>query len=217
MKNKLLKIALSTLLLSATIASAEVATKKNTTASVKNAAISNRYNRYVKLTGGFIKPTETDSVSYKFGGQAHAAFGMSFKAWDVELEVGYYRTNVDKDNNEVIPNLNLTRWTVLTGMINLLYNHSLTDSISAYLGAGAGVASVTYNTDLVSGTSRFGDSTTFAWQLLTGLRYKIDDNWSINGGYRLFNTTKASFADNSIIDIKQPFVHNIEFGFSYRF
>jgi opacity protein-like surface antigen len=207
MKNKLLKIALSAVALStATIASADVV--------AKNAAT---FKPYAKVSGGFIKPTSTDGLSYKWGGAGHAAFGVAYNEWDIELELGYYRSNAkDEPTDPVV----YSAWNALSGMINVIYNYSFTDTIYAYAGAGAGVASVGYKATLASGgDAKIGNVTTFAWQLLAGLGYQINANWSIQGGYRLFNTTKANIGSISDynLDVKQPFVHNIEVGLRYNF
>jgi opacity protein-like surface antigen len=205
MKNKLLKIALSAVALSATIASADVV--------AKNAAT---FKPYTKISGGFIKPTSTDGLSYKWGGQGHAAFGVAYNEWDIELELGYYRANAKDNPKDAVV---FSGWNALSGMINLVYNYSFTDSIYAYAGAGAGVASVGYKASAAGADIKVGNVTTFAWQLLAGLGYQINANWSIQGGYRLFNTTKAnigSYSRNNL-DVKQPFVHNIEVGLRYNF
>lgn len=205
MKNKFLKLALSAMLLSTTVASAEVVSK--------NAAT---FRPYAKVMGGFIKPTKRDGVDYKWGGKGSAAFGVSYNEWDIELELGYCRANV-KDHDL------LARWNALSGMINLIYNYSFTESIFAYVGAGAGVASVGYKTDGdmqgLNVSVKLNDITTFAWQLFAGLGYQINENWDVRAGYRMFNTTKAKLGSfgNADLEAKQPFVHNIEFGLTYRF
>jgi opacity protein-like surface antigen len=211
MKNKLLKIALGAAALGATIASADVV--------AKNAAT---FKPYAKVTGGFIKPSSTDGLSYRWGGAGHAAFGVAYNEWDIELELGYYRSNAQ--DNQTDPFI-YSAWNALSGMINLIYNYSFTDSIYAYAGAGAGVASVGYKCTIDPATGLLGDMkvgnvTTFAWQLLAGLGYQINANWSIQGGYRLFNTTKANVGSITgliDLDVKQPFVHNIEVGLKYNF
>jgi opacity protein-like surface antigen len=218
MKNKLLKIALSAAALGATIASADVTTTPTTATPAKNAA---QFKLYARVTGGVIKPTSTDGLSYNWGGKGNIAFGAAYNAWNVELEFGYYRSNANDDPTDPVV---LSAWHAMSGMINLIYNHSFTDTIYAYLGAGVGAASVGYKlSNNVSGSSYGIDDTTFAWQLLGGLGYKINDSWSIQGGYRLFNTTKASMGTAVVtgksnnMDVKQPFVHNIELGLKYNF
>jgi len=180
---------------------------------------------YVKATGGAIKPSKRDDLSYKWGWQGRMAIGAEFrKNWNVELEVGHARSNAE---GKIITNyINLSAWESSSGMVNLIYNHSFTDTIYGYVGAGAGAAHTSYkesyDSTYSSSASRRSD-TTFAYQALAGVGYKINDNWALQAGYRICNSTKVRFAtirtvtQNNEFDIKQPFVHSIEAGIKYTF
>lgn len=60
--------------------------------------------------------------------------------------------------------------------------------ITPYLGAGVGVAYIeykgkqTFNNAQIMNTSRY--LTNFAWQVGTGINYKVNDQWSLDLGYR---------------------------------
>ena len=51
--------------------------------------------------------------------------------------------------------------------------------------------------------------TVFAWQLMAGIAYEINENWKLTFGYKLFNTAKVKIGDEKI---KTPFNHTAELG-----
>ena len=86
---------------------------------------------------------------------------------------------------------------VLSFMVNGLFDFGDDDGLQAFAGAGIGVARVdlqgTVNTN---GPGAFDDSDTgLAWQLLGGVRAPISDSFDIGLKYRYFNAPNVEILD----------------------
>ncbi len=53
------------------------------------------------------------------------------------------------------------------------------------------------------------------WQVMAGVAYDINENWTVEAGYRLFNTAKAKFDGQN--KVKAPFASSLELGVRYNF
>ena len=122
------------------------------------------------------------------------------------------------------------KYTSLGAMINAYYDYALTDECSLYLGLGLGVARVSCKTtkveavagaNAVNGYNTFAidsrecSKTVFAWQVMAGVAYDINENWTVEAGYRLFNTAKVKFDGKN--SIKAPFASSLDLGLRYNF
>lgn len=74
-------------------------------------------------------------------------------------------------------------------MANIFYDFNTGSNLTPYLGAGAGVANVTNNIDAVNGSITSSNSTTPAYQAMTGVSYysELYPYTSIRVGYRYFS------------------------------
>ena len=108
----------------------------------------------------------------------------------------------------------------LAAMINAYYDYALTDECSLYLGLGLGADKVSLKNngsdDVADGIRNAeGSKIVFAWQVMAGVAYDINENWTVEAGYRLFNTAKAKFDGTN--KIKAPFASSLELGVRYNF
>jgi opacity protein-like surface antigen len=207
MKNKLFKVMLG----SAAIASVSLSA---------DSGVSSSYRPYISLGAGLAKPGSKDDVKYKWGFLGKASFGVSYDAWRLELEAAYRCSKVDEFTATGI-NKDNAKYSVLSGMVNLFYDYSFTEEFYGYAGVGIGMAHAAY--DLISTTAPNPRSTSgklvFAWQLMAGIGYDINEDWSLTAGYRLFNTTKIKISETNTGDLtkKAPFTHTVEIGLRYSF
>ena len=148
------------------------------------------FNPYVAVKGGYSILSKKDNLKYKNGFVGAAEFGVSYDAWRLGLEVSYRQNKIKEGTNAerrafvaVYDKIN-----ALSAMVNAYYDYALTDECSLYLGLGLGAAKVNFvnkNTKVESG------KTVFAWQVMAGVAYDINENWTVEAGYRLFNTSKV--------------------------
>src|SRR5205085_4842058 len=78
----------------------------------------------------------------------------------------------------------------LSFMVNGMFDFGDEDGISGFVGAGAGIARVSYNNQRAFANQApfLDDSDTgFAWQVVAGVRQAISDNIDITLRYRWFN------------------------------
>ncbi|MDR1255290.1 MAG: porin family protein [Puniceicoccales bacterium] len=196
MNKKLFKIALSALAIEA--------------GSLFAADVASSFNPYVAVKGGFVKPGNRDEVKYKNGCTGAIEFGVSYDAWRLGLEISYRQAKIKESKNALVDG-NKDKFNALAGMVNVYYDYALTEEVALYVGAGLGVAKFSAHDK----TAKVDTSkTVFAWQIAAGLGYDINENWTVEAGYKLFNTAKVKSNSNSV---KTPFCHSLEAGLRYNF
>ena len=100
-------------------------------------------------------------------------------------------------------------------MINVYHDFALNDSFDVYAGAGVGLSRTKEKADytiLIGGNPVLqvkgsGHTTHFTWQVMTGVTYHINENWSTKLGYRFFKIQSKDIPD----------VHMLELGLRYNF
>lgn len=105
-------------------------------------------------------------------------------------------------------------------MGNLLMDIPLNSPITPYVGFGIGTAYVDTDGHLSGNPSMSYDGTdwVFAYQVMFGASYALDNNWALNGEYRMFNTTQYDATTDTGAKFDAP-IHNHSFlvGFTYHF
>lgn len=177
------------------------------------------FNPYVAVKGGLTICPKADKIKYKKGFVGAVEMGVSYDAWRLGLEVSYRQNKVKSSENANVTyqyqEAEKAKLNVLAGMVNAYYDYALTDECSLYLGVGLGVAKVAMNR-LDVRNYRFENSrTAFAWQVMAGVSYDIDENWTVEAGYRLFNTMKVKLDGEH--KVKTPFANSLELGIRYNF
>lgn len=81
-----------------------------------------------------------------------------------------------------------------SAMVNFWRDWFLSDRFGVYGGGGFGVGGYQYSTLLIQGSQSLGGSSavnTFAWQVGTGITYKLSDRVTFDTGYRFFAMSPA--------------------------
>lgn len=95
----------------------------------------------------------------------------------------------------------------MSGLVNLYYDHNLTDQWDWYLEAGIGLARlegkfhVPAIPPVLSSVDMKGCAMKFAWQIMIGSTYHFNENWALKGGYRFFKIQGKDFADTYYLEI----------------
>lgn len=142
-------------------------------------------------------------LDYKRGWDIDAIAGYDFGFIRAEGELGYKRVKVKEievssallndlgeEAGQVVDvdDLDLDdRVTVLSGMINLLFDIGGDDGVSFYAGGGAGRARVKMFEEKDSA---------WAWQLIAGIRAPVSESVDIGLKYRFFNTGRLNFGSD---------------------
>ena len=173
------------------------------------------FNPYVAVKGGYSILSKKDSIKYKNGFNGAVEFGVAYDAWRLGLEVSYKQNKIKDSTNAryAAADYKDGKYLSLAAMINAYYDYALTDECSLYLGLGLGA-------DKVSLKGKAADAkelskVVFAWQVMAGVAYDINENWTVEAGYRLFNTMKAKFDGTN--KVKAPFASSLELGVRYNF
>ena len=168
------------------------------------------FNPYVAVKGGYSILTKKDSIKYKNGFNGAVEFGVSYDAWRLGLEVSYRQNKIKSSTNANVANYN--KINALAGMINVYYDYALTEECSLYVGAGLGMAKFNF---VAKDSKVETGKCVFAWQVLAGVAYDINENWTVEAGYRLFGTSKVKVSNTA--KIKTPLQNSLELGLRYNF
>lgn len=168
------------------------------------------FNPYVAVKGGYSILTKKDSIKYKNGFNGAVEFGVSYDAWRLGLEVSYRQNKIKSSTNANVANYN--KINALAGMINVYYDYALTEECSLYVGAGLGMAKFNF---VAKDSKVETGKCVFAWQVLAGVAYDINENWTVEAGYRLFGTSKVKISNTA--KIKTPLQNSLELGLRYNF
>ncbi len=142
------------------------------------------YNSDEKVPGFTLK----DAITFQSGVSVGIAAGVQCDNYRVEGAIDRQSNSFDKLYGE--PNTGID-FTVLSFMANGYRDFAIKDSsISPYVMAGLGIASVNASNNAGSG-GRI-DTSVFAWQAGTGIGVKASDNVVIDLGYRYFKAADAS-------------------------
>lgn len=174
---------------------------------------------YVEVKGGLMKPGKRDNVEYKTGGNGSVEFGVSYDAWRLGLELAYRSASIKKVNGADFAAGTSVKYTSLAGMVNAYYDYALTEECFLYAGLGCGLAQAGYKYKTAAADYTVS-KLVFAWQLMAGVGYDINENFTVSAGYRLFNTSKVKatgFAQANLVDKKAPYCHSVELGLRYSF
>lgn len=178
------------------------------------------FNPYVAVKGGYSILTKKDEIKYKNGFNGAVEFGVAYDAWRLGLEVSYKQNKIKeskfyakKGDAAKDAALKDGKYTSLAAMINVYYDYALTDEYSLYLGLGLGADKVSAKEK--DSKSVESSKVVFAWQVMAGVAYDINENWTVEAGYRLFSTAKTKFDGTN--KVKAPLANSLELGVRYNF
>jgi OOP family OmpA-OmpF porin len=155
-------------------------------------------------TGGVEILDEAISIHHNSGYDIDVIGGYDFGMVRAEAELAYKRNGLDSVTvDPAITGLALNgpfeldgHASVLSGMVNVMFDFGDDDGWSAYVGPGIGMAKVKYHLDVNDDAfdvdpddfDFVDDSDSgFAWQLIAGVRAAITPNLDLGLKYRYFN------------------------------
>ena len=174
------------------------------------------FNPDVAVKGGYSILTKKDSIKYKNGFNGAVEFGVSYDAWRLGLEASYRQNKIKNSSTAAVAVATYNKVNALAGMINVYYDYALTEECSLYVGAGLGMAKFNF----VRLNKVEEGNAVFAWQVLAGVAYDINENWTVEEGYRLFGTSKVkklNAAGAATVKVKAPLQNSLELGLRYNF
>lgn len=174
------------------------------------------FNPYVAVKGGYSILSKKDNIKYKNGFVGAAEFGVSYDAWRLGLEVAYRQNKINDGKTTNALKNDYNKINALSAMVNVYYDYALTDECSLYLGLGLGAAKVGFTGKRAAAHKTECAKTVFAWQVMAGVAYDINENWTVEAGYRLFNAAKMHVL-NLNNKVKLPFASSLELGLRYNF
>lgn len=162
-------------------------------------------NWYVQATGSFDWINKTKGKTIHSRGKHNGiggalAIGYILDCWRIELEGRAIKGNASL-------------------MANIFYDIPLTDIISLYLGAGAGISSVQANLKTHTQRKKGHQDTVGAGQLMAGIFFAVSNNIDLFTGYRLFATTKPTYkvGKHRFKINNTPLVQSAELGIRFKF
>lgn len=162
---------------------------------------------------------ERGEFSFDPGFTLSGAIGYEFLyGFRAELELGYQMSDMDKlrvsgDFGSEAFSIN-GDISALTVMANIFYDFIPNQILSPFLGVGVGFANLDFD---FSEADISDDDTVFAYQLMAGIAYALNNNLRFDIQYRFFGTEKPSYNFGFPISVDEYQTHNILFGMRYAF
>lgn len=134
--------------------------------------------------------------TFETGWVGLATVGYAWNHWRIEFEAGYRDNDLESYLNNVgapIPGSAGTLWEA-TGMVNALYDLSLTDKLALSLGVGAGGDFSNTQLTLVSpGGTAEDDTWNFAYQGVAGINYMVTRRTQLFIDYRYLRVMEPDY------------------------
>lgn len=159
---------------------------------------------YVGLEGGaswvddwsHVNNGSARTSTFETGWVGLATVGYGWNHWRIEFEAGYRDNDLENYLNSVgvpIAGSAGTLWEA-TGMVNALYDLSLTDKLSLSLGVGAGGDfSNTELTLVIPGGTAEDDTWNFAYQGIAGINYMVTRRTQLFIDYRYLRVMEPDY------------------------
>jgi len=129
-----------------------------------------------------------------------------------ELEYAYRNASADLKNSDVSGDV--TSNAIMANAIYTFDGMGPNGAFKPYLGAGLGAADLKYSP---KGIGDLSGNYNFAYQVITGVGYALNPNWTLNGEVRYFGITDQDL-ENSTAKIKSSFnTFDALVGLTYHF
>ena len=167
-----------------------------------------------------LKMTDDEGYSLKlngddnvFGGSIAVGISSAVKGGAIRAELEYNKNAKAKDTSY---NIIKTEVETQSTMLNAYYDIDTGTKFTPYVGAGLGFAKV-------KGTLKVADVTgsesqyNFAWQVGAGIGYALNDNVSLDAGYRYVDYGHWTTEDVEETDRLESTAHELYVGARYAF
>ncbi len=185
---------------------------------------------YLSLKGDYSKLNMDGSVSdsravLKTADSGNAwgvsvAGGVKVCAFRMELEYNHMLTTAD-DTREFSPYGGFSKGSqsYRSYMMNGYFDIPTYTRFRPYIGAGIGVAQVKNRLEVVDVSSSIvkNKDSNFAYQLMAGIGYNINRNWTLDAGYRYVNNGDSEWGENIQKYNFKSKEHQITAGVRYTF
>ena len=188
---------------------------------------------YASLHGGFKFGEDWDdnwdnediALEFDDGWRIGAALGYSLSPiFAIEGEVSYMQQEVDPDQAVqalvAVDCCDDGDLSIMTGMVNLIAGKVIADRVRPYVGAGAGLAHVSFNDVDLPGAFDLDDSDlVFAAQGFAGLDFMVGQLFAIGARYRILHLGDVEFKSDgqSTHDVDPDFIQSVEAVFTFGF
>jgi opacity protein-like surface antigen len=183
-----------------------------------------RRNDDVTTTGFSTTPNQTNErARFDPGVYIGGAGGFDFGFLRLEGELSYKEADI----NSITDNTGARQYRDIDGnlgalafMTNAFFDFHNYTPVTPYVGVGIGFATLHMSNTYATNGLMYprDDDTVFAYQLGAGLDIAFNRRFSLDLGYRYFNTDWASFSRNSLTTSGVRFEsHNATVGFRTKF
>jgi OOP family OmpA-OmpF porin len=137
-----------------------------------------------------------NTVSYDIGFALEGAVGYAFNRWvEAELELGWRWNEIGQIQGFALQETFLNQVSFMANVVLQYPVHGL--RVVPYIGGGVGGAATLFDTDgLSNGVVTVGGSDAdfvFAYQGFAGLRFVINGQMSVGGGYKYFASDGSTY------------------------
>ena len=168
---------------------------------------------YAELDGGLSLHAKTHQpdfdrdITSNPGFLAYGEFGYVYQSFRFALGLGYDQFKIERFGGDRDVFLKIK---TLFSTFNVYYDYALTDAANLYVGAGFGYGRIDLKATIKEGdviTISKKHQTRYVYQLMAGISFDINENWTFKTGYRFLDTGVQRY----------PHSHMIEAGIRYNF
>jgi OOP family OmpA-OmpF porin len=135
-----------------------------------------------------------------------------------EIDLSYREADVDK----IGPLDGAGEVSVFSAMVNVIYDIDLDFPVTPYIGVGIGLGLADADSDNGAFLNIDDDSLEFAWNVLLGAAYQLNDSVSLTAGYKYLGITDPEFDTTAAgasftLDAEDVQSHEFLLGLRYGF
>jgi opacity protein-like surface antigen len=185
---------------------------------------------YVKGFGGATFPQDDDFEIDVRGGGGSADTGLNYDTGyvlgiaggymftpSIAFELEYAYRNADAEFTEGGPSVGSESNAFMANAIYYFPPAGATGAWQPYAGAGLGTADLNINDVPSADGGDFDSDYNFAYQLIGGVAYSVNPNFTINGEVRFFGINDQDL-ENDLFSFKTPYhTFDLLIGATYRF
>jgi OOP family OmpA-OmpF porin len=143
----------------------------------------------IDVSGGGLSDDAEFDPGFAVGGALGWHVFPSLPNLRTEIDLSYRQADVDK----IGPLDGAGEVSVFSAMVNAIYDVDLDLPVTPYVGVGIGVGVADIDSDSGAALSINDDSVEFAWNVLLGVAFQLDETLSLTAGYRYLGITDPEF------------------------
>jgi OOP family OmpA-OmpF porin len=172
----------------------------------------------IDVSGGGLSADAEFDPGFAVGGAIGWYAFPTIPSLRTEIDLSYREADVDK----IGPLDGAGEVSVFSAMVNVIYDIDLDSPVTPYIGVGIGLGLADVDSDNGALLDINDDSLEFAWNVLLGAAFQLNDSVSLTAGYKYLGITDPEFdatagGASGTLDAEDVQSHEFLLGLRYGF